>query len=125
MSAWTISGLMVARLAKEHIDPDNARPAGSTSSAHSDMAVEPKQKIYAEPRVTVMGGYQDDTQPTEAAGKTFEPLVSVIEPTPSTETPLSGIRTTLAALGAMYDEMLACDSTSPMSQTGRTLGNFF
>mgnify|MGYP001337123607 CR=1 FL=1 len=127
MSAWTMSGLMVARLAKEHMDPDNERPAGSTS-AHSDSdsepAEEPTRRMYAEPRVTVMGGYPDATRPRKVDGKTFEPLKSVIESTPPRDSRASSPTTILEKLGAMYEEMLARDSTTPMSQTGRAEGNF-
>jgi len=137
MSAWTISGLMVARLAKEHMDPDSEGPAGSTSArsdSDSEPAAEPSRRMYAEPRVTVMGGYEDATRPRKVDGKTFEPLKSVIEPTPPTDTPdgrdmslfgrATSPTTILEKLGAMYEEMLARDSTTPLSQTGRTEGNF-
>ena len=137
MSAWTISGLMVARLAKEHMDPDSERPAGSTSArsdSDSEPAAEPSRRMYAEPRVTVMGGYEDATRPRKVDGETFEPLKSVIEPTPPTDTPdgrdmslfgrATSPTTILEKLGAMYEEMLARDSTTPLSQTGKTEGNF-
>jgi hypothetical protein len=134
MSAWTISGLMVARLAKEHMDPDSELPAGSTSArsdSDSEPAAEPSRRMYAEPKVTVMGGYEDATRPRKVDGETFEPLKSVIEPTPPTDSNgrdmfgrATSPTTILEKLGAMYEEMLARDSTTPLSQTGRTEGNF-
>eukprot|EP00320_Phaeocystis_rex_P005315 CAMPEP_0119070690 /NCGR_PEP_ID=MMETSP1178-20130426/42884_1 /TAXON_ID=33656 /ORGANISM="unid sp, Strain CCMP2000" /LENGTH=88 /DNA_ID=CAMNT_0007052545 /DNA_START=33 /DNA_END=299 /DNA_ORIENTATION=+ len=88
------------------------------------MAPAAERKMYAEPRVTVMGGYQE--QPRKVNGKTFEPLMSIVEPTLSTEASLFAIRlpfsisTNFAPL-----QGLASDCSSPMSHAGMTAGNNF
>ena len=132
MAAWTISGLMVARLAKEHIDPDSERSVGSTSArsdSDSEPAAEPSRRLYDGPLGTVTGGDEDAARPTVVDGQVIEPLKSVIEPMPPnadrTYRAHSPSPTTiLEKLGAMYEEMLAGDNTTPLSQTGKTEGNF-
>ena len=124
--------MMVARLAKEHIDPDSERSVGSTSArsdSDSEPAAEPSRRLYDEPLGTVTGGDEDAARPTVVEGQVIEPLESVIEPMPPnadrTYRAHSPSPTTiLEKLGAMYEEMLAGDNTTPLSQTGKTEGNF-
>ena len=84
------------------------------------------RKLYTEPRVTVMGGYPE--QPTKENGKTFEPLMSIVEPTPSTEAALfaKGMRLPFS-INTSFTPLqgLASDCTSPMSHAGMTAGNNF